>query len=41
MIVRLKTTNQAVDSITNVESSIPAHMEVHSIKPYGKKIASD
>jgi hypothetical protein len=36
MIVRLKSTNQAVDIITKVESSIPAHMEVHSIKPYVK-----
>ena len=36
MIVRLKSTNQAADIITKVESSIPAHMEVHSIKPYVK-----
>jgi hypothetical protein len=41
MIVRLKSTNQAVDIITIVESSIPAHMEVHLIKPYGKQFASD
>ena len=38
MIVRLKSNNQAVDIITKVESSIPSHMEVHSIKPYVKKM---
>ena len=40
MIVRLKSTNQAVDIITKVECSIPAHMEVDSIKDYVKNIAS-
>ena len=38
MIVRLKSTNQALDIITNVESSVPAHIEVHSMKPYVKKL---
>ena len=37
MIVRLKSTNQAIDIITKVESSISAHMEVHTIKPYVNK----
>jgi hypothetical protein len=40
MIVRLKSTNQAIDFITKVESSIPSHMKVHSIKPYVEKYAS-